>query len=86
MLVAFLLLAESLAITHPLDSAAHDNGQACTICVSLTNLGHGAASPPVELTLETATPVFVASVVAVFSSTFPSRRYARGPPAVSFAL
>jgi len=85
-LVAFLLLAESLAVTHPLDFAAHDNGQPCAVCVSVTHLGHGAVSAPVQLALETATPVFVASVAVAFDSIVPTRRYARGPPSISFAL
>jgi hypothetical protein len=85
-LVAFLLLAESLAVTHPLDLAAHDNGQPCAVCVSVTHLGHGAVSTPAPFALETATPVFVASIVAHFVSIVPTRRYARGPPSFSFAL
>jgi uncharacterized membrane protein YjjB (DUF3815 family) len=85
-LVAFLLLAQSLAVTHPLDFAAHDKGQPCAVCVSVTHLGHGAASAPVEFTLETAAPSFVASAAITFVSVVPSRRYARGPPILPFAL
>jgi len=85
-LVAFLLLAESLAVTHPLDFAAHDNGQPCAVCVSVTHLGHGAVSASVQLALETATPVLVASVAVAFVSIVPARRYARGPPSISLAL
>ena len=85
-LVAFLLLAESLAVTHPLDFAAHDNGQPCAVCVSVTHLGHGAVSTPVPLALETATPTVVASLAAHFVSIVPTRRYARGPPSISFGL
>ena len=85
-LVAFLLLTQALAVTHPLDFAAHDNGQPCAVCVSVTHLGHGAASTPVVFALETAAPPFIPSVAVAFVSIVPSRRYARGPPAVSFAL
>lgn len=85
-LVAFLLLAESLAVTHPLDFAAHDNGQPCAVCVGVTHLGHGAVSVPVQFAFDTATPVSVASVAVAFVSIVPTRRYARGPPAISFAL
>ena len=85
-LVALLLLAESLAVTHPLDLAAHDNGQSCAICVSVTHLGHGAVSTPVPLALEAATPSFVVSLVVAFVSIVPVRRYARGPPAASSAF
>lgn len=85
-LVAFLLLAESLAVTHPLDFAAHDNGQPCAVCVSVTHLGHGAVSTPVQFAFETPSPVVVASVAAHFVSIAPTRRYARGPPSLSFAF
>jgi hypothetical protein len=85
-LVAFLLLAESLAVTHPLDFAAHDNGQPCAVCVSVTHLGAAAVSTPVQLALEMVTPAFVASVAVHFVSIVPVRRYARGPPSFSFAL
>ena len=85
-LVVLLLLGESFAVTHPFDSAAHTNGQPCAVCVSVAHLGHGAVSASVPLALEVATPVFVATVVAVFVAIVPARRYARGPPLVSFAF
>jgi hypothetical protein len=85
-LVAFFLLAESLAVTHPLDVAAHDNGKPCAVCISVTHLGHGAAAAAVAFAIETAAPSFVATVTFVFVSIVPTRRYARGPPDLSFAL
>jgi len=85
-LVGLLLLAESFAVTHPLDSAAHSNGQQCAACLSISHLGHGTVSVSVPIVFVAATPAFVASVVAVFVSIVPARRYARGPPRVSFAL
>jgi hypothetical protein len=85
-LVAFLLLAQTLSVTHQLDFAAHDNGQTCTVCVSLTQLGHSAVGSPPEFAFEAATPSFVVSIVPDFVSNVLSRRYARGPPAVSFTF
>ena len=43
-LTLWLLLAESFAITHQYDSAAHANGQACEVCVGAASFG--AAAPP----------------------------------------
>ena len=85
-LVVALLLAECFAVTHPLDAAAHTDGQQCTVCLSTTNLGAGAVATPIHFELDAATPVFVATFVAEFASTVPTRRFARGPPAVSFAF
>ena len=85
-LIVSLLLAETFAFTHALDSAAHTNGQPCTVCLSVTQLGHGAVSAPAQPVLDGATPACVANVAAVFVSIAPARRYARGPPQVSFAL
>ena len=81
-----LSIAAAFAVTHPLDSAAHANGQPCAVCLSTATLGAGAAPAQVPLTFDVATPVFVATVVAVFVSVVPTRRYARGPPSQSFAL
>jgi hypothetical protein len=82
-----LLLAAVFAVTHSFDSAAHANGQPpCAVCLSTATLGAGAAPAHVPFTFDVATPVFVASVVAVFVSVVPARRYARGPPPRSFAL
>jgi len=83
-LAACLLLAESFALAHELDRAAHDSGQACTVCIGAASFGAGAVSAP--FTLE---PAIVAATVAVavlvaFRSFAPTRRYARGPPTVSF--
>jgi hypothetical protein len=85
-LVVALLLAECFAVTHPVDAAAHDDGQPCTVCLSTTTLGAGAVATPIHFGLDAATPVFVATFVAALVSTVPTRRFARGPPAVSFAF
>jgi hypothetical protein len=85
-LAVWLLLAESLAVTHPFDQAAHTDGQPCAVCLSVADLGAGAAAADVGFALlDTATPVLVAVVVLVLLSSVPVRRYARGPPSVSFA-
>jgi hypothetical protein len=85
-LVFLLLLAEAFAVTHPFDAAAHADGQPCTVCLSTTAFGAGAIAAPLELDLDAAAPVFVAIAIAVFVSVAPTRRYARGPPTVPFAL
>lgn len=84
-LVAWLLLAESLAVTHPLDRDAHADGQPCAICLSVAHLGAAAPAADVAFALSAATPLVVIAVVLALSSSIPLRRYARGPPSVSFA-
>jgi hypothetical protein len=84
-LAVWLLLAESFAVTHPFDLAAHVDGQPCTVCLGIADLGAGAAAPNVGFVLEAAAPLTVAVVVLVLFSSVPLRRYARGPPFVSFA-
>jgi hypothetical protein len=81
-----LLLAESFALTHELDTAAHDSGQACAVCVSAASLGAGAVSAPVHFEPTIATSFVVVAAGIVFRSVVPTRRYARGPPAVSFTF
>lgn len=81
-----LLIAAAFAVTHSFDSAAHTSGQPCAVCLSTATLGAGAAPAHVPFTADVATPIFVATVVAVFVSVVPTRRYARGPPSQSFAL
>ena len=83
-LAVALLLAESLALTHPLDSAAHTNGQQCSICLSVAPFGAGAVSTPVAIQLDAATPAPVAAATLVRRSISVQRRFARGPPIVSF--
>jgi hypothetical protein len=83
-LAVVLLLAESFAATHPLDAAAHTNGQPCSVCVSAATLGVGAVSTPVPVQLDAATPVPVAASVPALVSIAIYRRFARGPPVVSF--
>jgi hypothetical protein len=84
-LAIWLLLAESFAVTHPFDRASHTDGQPCAICLSVADLGAGAVAPDVAFVLEAAAPLTVAALVLVLLSSVPVRRYARGPPSVSFA-
>ncbi len=85
-LAVCLLLAESFALTHELDRAAHDNGQVCAVCVSAASLGAGALSAPVHFEPTIATSFVVVAAGIVFRSVVPTRRYARGPPVVSFTF
>ena len=85
-LTVWLLLAESFAIAHQYDSAAHANGQTCAICVGVASFGAGAVATPLVFEPQDLAFALVAAVVFVFVSAVPTRRYARGPPAVSFTL
>ena len=62
-LAVWLLVAESFAVTHPLDRAAHADGQPCAVCLSVANLGAGAAAADVAFVLETAALLAVVAVV-----------------------
>jgi len=83
-LAVCLLLAESFALTHELETAAHDNGQACAVCVGAASFGAGAVSTPVHFEPTIAASFVVVAAGIVFRSLVPTRRYARGPPVVSF--
>jgi hypothetical protein len=83
-LAVALLLAESFAATHPLDAAAHTNGQPCSVCVSAASLGAGAVAVPAPVQLDVAMPVPAAGAAPDFVSLAIHRRFARGPPIVSF--
>jgi hypothetical protein len=85
-LALLLLLAESFALTHELDTAAHDNGQACAVCVGAASLGAGAASAPVRFEPAIAASFVVVAAGSVCRSVVPTRRYARGPPVLSFTF
>lgn len=85
-LTLWLLLAESFAIAHQYDSAAHANGQACEVCVGAASFSAGAPSTPLVFLPAALVVVFAAAVVLAFRSAVPTRRYARGPPAGSFTL
>ena len=83
-LATWLLLAESFAIAHEYDAAAHPNGQTCAVCVSAASFGAGDVAAPAHFEAAITTSFVVVATVVVFSSAVPTRRYARGPPVVSF--
>jgi len=83
-LAACLLLAESFALAHELDRAAHDSGQACAVCVGAASFGAAAAPVPFSFEAAVGEVSIAVALFAVFVSVAPTRRYARGPPAVSF--
>ena len=83
-LVVCLLLAESFAVTH--QYKAHDNGQACTVCVGVASLGAGNVAAPLVVEAAIVAPFVAVAGALVFVSVVPARRYARGPPAVSFTF
>jgi hypothetical protein len=85
-LVVVLLLAESFAFTHELDVADHDNGQVCAACVSAASFGAANVTAAMHVDPAIATSFVVATSRIVFLSVVPTRRYARGPPAVSFTF
>jgi len=85
-LAAWLLLAESFAVAHQYDLAGHASNQDCAVCVSVASLGAGAVSAPVHFEPVIAASFVVVAAGIVFLPAVPTRRYARGPPAVSFTF
>jgi len=85
-LAVLLLVAESFALTHEYDSAAHANGEACAICVTAASFGAANVTTAVHFEPALAASFIVVAAGIVFASVVPTRRYARGPPSVSFAF
>jgi hypothetical protein len=85
-LAVLLLLGESFALTHELDSTAHSNGEVCTVCVGAASFGAANSGAALHVEPAIAASFVVATVGVVFSSVVPTRRYARGPPSVSFTF
>jgi hypothetical protein len=79
-----LLIAESFALTHEYDSAAHANGEVCAICVTAASFGAANVTAAIHLEPPIAASFIVAAAGIVFLSVVPVRRYARGPPFSSF--
>jgi hypothetical protein len=79
-----LLLAEVFAIAHQYDAAAHANDQVCAVCVSAASFGAGNVGAAQAFEPVVAASFIVAAAGIVFRSVVPTRRYARGPPVVSF--
>jgi hypothetical protein len=84
-LAVWLLTAEAFAVAHQYDSAAHGNGQACAVCVSVASFGAANVAAPVHFELARPKSFVVVAAGIVFFSVVPAHRYARGPPSVSFA-
>jgi hypothetical protein len=86
LLVAVFVLAEAFAVTHSYDAAAHPSDQACTVCVSAAGFGAAAVTASAHFEpLVAAQAVAISAFVVLFSAP-PARRYARGPPLVSFTF
>jgi hypothetical protein len=83
-LAAWLLLAESFAVAHEYDS--HANGQVCAVCVTATSFAAGNVAALAHFEPAIATTFVVVAAGIVFLSAVPTRRYARGPPRVSFTF
>jgi hypothetical protein len=85
-LAAWLLLAGSFAVAHEMDFAGHANNQDCAVCISVASFGAGAVSVLVHFEPAISASFVVVAAGIVFLSAVPTRRYARGPPAVSFTF
>jgi hypothetical protein len=82
-LALVLLAAETFAVVHPLDLAAHGNGEPCKICVSVAGIGTGAVAQPLVFVVDAAPPALSAESALVFVAAQPVRPTARGPPLAS---
>lgn len=85
-LAVSLLLAEAFAVSHEYDSAAHTNGQACAVCVAAASFGAGNCAAPLNFEPVVASTFVAVATGIVFLAVVPARRYARGPPRVSFTV
>jgi hypothetical protein len=80
-LLGVLLAAETFAVLHPLDLAAHANGEACKICVGLASFaGANVADSPAGLAIDPALDPVVPIAALPLRSSQPIRQSARGPP------
>ena len=84
-LIVWLLLAESFALAHQY-SSGHANNPDCAVCVGAATFGAAAVSLPVRFEPVVAAPFIAVAAGIVLLSAVPARRYARGPPAVSFTF
>jgi hypothetical protein len=85
-LIAWLAVAESFAVAHEYDTAAHSSGQACTVCVGAASLGACDVAALVQIEPNTAASFVAVADAIVFVSVVHVRRYARGPPVLSFVI
>lgn len=82
-LAAVLLVAETFAVVHPLDLAAHSNGEPCKICVSVASVGTAAVAQPIVFAVDAASPALIVPPVSVPAAARRFRPTARGPPFAS---
>jgi hypothetical protein len=82
-LALVLLVAETFAVVHPLDLAAHSNGEPCKICVSVASVGAAAVAQPLVFEVDVALPVLVAEPSQVPVALQRVQPTARGPPIAS---
>ena len=61
------------------NTAAHDNGQVCAVCVGAASFRAGAVAVPFHFEPVIAAATVVIAVLVALSSAIPTRRYARGP-------
>jgi hypothetical protein len=78
-----LIAVQTFAVVHPLDLAAHTNGEACKICVGVAGLGSAAIGAVPVLAIDVATPEPVRAPLIPRASVEPVRQSARGPPSAS---
>jgi hypothetical protein len=83
-LAVWLLLAESFALSHQYDAASHANGQTCATCVGMASFAAGNVAVSLQFEPAAAATFVVVAVAIIALSVVPARRYARGPPRVSF--
>ena len=86
LVVALLVLAEAFAVGHAYDSAAHVSDQACAVCLSAASFGAAAVGAPAAIAASIAAPALAATALLVLLFASPTRKYARGPPRVSFTF
>ena len=86
LLGVFLLIAETFAVAHPYDSAAHADGLPCAVCVAAASFSAGAVAESPQLAVDPATLVVVLVAPTILIAAVPTRRYARGPPSTSFTF
>jgi hypothetical protein len=75
-----LVAVETFAVVHPLDLAAHSNGEPCKICVSAASLDNVVAADVVVFSPEPADANVDAAPALSFRSAAPIRQTARAPP------
>ncbi len=82
-LLFFFVTAEVFDVVHTLDFKAHQNGQPCKVCLSMTSLGSASVGQTQVFAAEhTVAPLIVMRPKILLSAELP-RQSARGPPIAS---